>query len=224
MAAGALPAHDVVVTNPPFSDDHIPRLLAWALGVAGPADPSPPAKRRHGSARPFFALLPAYVANKPYYHTLMAQAGRPPVFFVAPTAAAYAFVAPSGARSPGPDADAMTADATSTAAATGAESPTAVRAGVFQCVWFVHLGAPAAAVLARMGLPSALLAAAPAAAAELLAPLPGVAAVAAASVAVLPRLVLAAKVTPAERRWRKKLRAGAVLRESPLPPAPGRRA
>ena len=52
LEAGRLPAHDVVVTNPPYSGDHPRRLLRWLA--------------RPGGA-PWLALMPNWVYAKPYY-------------------------------------------------------------------------------------------------------------------------------------------------------------
>lgn len=48
---GAVPAHDVLVTNPPYSGDHPQRLLQYL----------------RSSDKPWAALMPAYVADKAYY-------------------------------------------------------------------------------------------------------------------------------------------------------------
>ena len=82
VEAGALPAHDVLVTNPPYSGEHKQRLLAFLLAQAqaaasadrplatsGPSD-EPPV--RHGGrdvARwcPFLLLLPAWMAVSEYW-------------------------------------------------------------------------------------------------------------------------------------------------------------
>jgi len=52
IAAGDVPDHDVVVTNPPYSADHVPRLLKWA--------------RENG--KPFFLLMPNHFLQKDYYN------------------------------------------------------------------------------------------------------------------------------------------------------------
>lgn len=55
VADGEVPAHDVLVTNPPYSEDHVERCLQFA------------ARNLSEFGRPYFLLLPSYVINKPYY-------------------------------------------------------------------------------------------------------------------------------------------------------------
>ena len=50
-----IPPHDVLVTNPPYSADHVERCLTFA------------AENLEKHKRPYFLLLPSYVVNKPYY-------------------------------------------------------------------------------------------------------------------------------------------------------------
>ena len=52
---GRVPAHDVLVTNPPYSADHVERCLTFA------------AENLERRGRPYFLLLPSYVVHKPYY-------------------------------------------------------------------------------------------------------------------------------------------------------------
>ena len=47
--------YDVLVTNPPYSGDHVPRLLAFCAA----------------SPKPWLLLVPDYVHGKPYYAPLM---------------------------------------------------------------------------------------------------------------------------------------------------------
>jgi len=49
-----VPNHAVLVTNPPYSDDHIEKLITFAVS----------------NKKPFFLLLPVYVHKKPFYMTL----------------------------------------------------------------------------------------------------------------------------------------------------------
>ena len=71
---GAVPEHDVLVTNPPFSGDHVERLLRWA--------------REGNGGRPFLLLLPNFVATKGWFD------GNAPWLFVVPAKEDYLFWAP----------------------------------------------------------------------------------------------------------------------------------
>jgi hypothetical protein len=75
VARGGVPAHDVLITNPPYSDDHKQRCLDYVQGA------------NHG--RPFLLLMPAYVASKAYCRT---RAG---LSFLVPRAP-YAYTHPEG--------------------------------------------------------------------------------------------------------------------------------
>ena len=74
-AAGRLPAHDVLVTNPPYSAEHKQRLLAHLLGEwkaaadagAGGAAAGERSGGEAASARPFLLLLPAWLAGTDYW-------------------------------------------------------------------------------------------------------------------------------------------------------------
>ena len=58
---GTVPHHDILITNPPYSDSHKEKCLRYCLSSL---------RLRH---RPFFVLLPNYVAAKEYYQTLLHQ-------------------------------------------------------------------------------------------------------------------------------------------------------
>ena len=64
----ALPPHDVVVTNPPYSGDHVHRLLDFC--------------RTHD--RPYLLLMPNYVAAKPDFLARVSGNERPPPVYVCP--------------------------------------------------------------------------------------------------------------------------------------------
>lgn len=71
-----VPSYDVLVTNPPYSQDHIEKLLRFCVD----------------SKKPFCLLIPNYVYMKDYYHTLLSPYGFKPgthsssaMFYVAPT-------------------------------------------------------------------------------------------------------------------------------------------
>jgi len=48
----SIPAFDVLVTNPPYSEDHVPRLLDFAAA----------------SGKPFLLLMPNYISTMSYYN------------------------------------------------------------------------------------------------------------------------------------------------------------
>jgi len=61
---GTVPEHDVVVTNPPYSEDHVARALKFcATNLAA-----------HG--RPWLMLLPNYVYAKDYYRPALQEGAR----------------------------------------------------------------------------------------------------------------------------------------------------
>ena len=59
IESGMIPDHDVLVTNPPYSSDHKERCLDFAMEALKTKD------------RPFFVLLPNYVAAREYYRKLL---------------------------------------------------------------------------------------------------------------------------------------------------------
>ena len=100
--AERVPEHDVVVTNPPYSADHVERLLRWA----------------RDNGKPFFLLMPNYVCAKPYYAAALGDASvrllalvpkkrwrrwrhpRPPPAPPPTVRARYAYWTPRGLRAP----------------------------------------------------------------------------------------------------------------------------
>jgi len=65
---GSVPEYDILVTNPPYSADHMERLLHFC----------------HASQKPFFLLLPNYVYTKPYYNTGLDQSAADRPFYLVP--------------------------------------------------------------------------------------------------------------------------------------------
>ncbi|KAJ1489859.1 hypothetical protein T484DRAFT_1778638 [Baffinella frigidus] len=57
IAADRVPAHDVLVTNPPYSGEHKAKLFAWLL------EQHRAALKAGGDCRPFMLLLPAWTAK-----------------------------------------------------------------------------------------------------------------------------------------------------------------
>ena len=97
MRSGSTPTHDVVVTNPPFSGDHIQRLLEWCTRKmeqqleqteSGDGEEKKKKKKKKTKKKqkqkhrdkaddqPWFALLPQYIANKPWFHSLCSDLER----------------------------------------------------------------------------------------------------------------------------------------------------
>lgn len=66
--SGTMPPHDVLVTNPPYSEDHIPRLMDILIG------------RR----KPFAILVPDYIAKKGFYTEALGRMFTPSPLFQKP--------------------------------------------------------------------------------------------------------------------------------------------
>ncbi len=84
ISKDTVPEYDVLVTNPPYSGDHVPKLLRFCAG----------------SKKPFFLLMPNYFHTKDYYEACL----RRPVtgvqlslFFVS-SGTRYAYHTPKGRR------------------------------------------------------------------------------------------------------------------------------
>lgn len=76
-----VPAFDIVVTNPPYSGDHVERVLQFCLR----------------SGRPWFLLLPNFFIAKPWYTQHTNEAGEKP-FYLVPRKR-YLYRTPKGGRS-----------------------------------------------------------------------------------------------------------------------------
>ena len=63
LERGEVPQHDVLVTNPPYSADHVERCITFA------------ARNLYQHDRPYFLLLPSYCVNKPYYMSALLTGG-----------------------------------------------------------------------------------------------------------------------------------------------------
>ncbi|KAL9190980.1 hypothetical protein ACHAXT_000686 [Thalassiosira profunda] len=76
MQQKSIPQHDILVTNPPYSGDHKERCLQFAVDQL---------KTR---GRPFFLLMPNYVATKDYFRKIVLEGGegtkRIRTFYVTP--------------------------------------------------------------------------------------------------------------------------------------------
>ena len=158
-----IPPHDVLVTNPPFSGDHVSRLARFLST----------------RSTPFFVLAPEYVHRKVWYAQL--ERRRPGIFYMVPLER-YSFVAARGGRAQNtnvpcrhwaregqcPKADACPflhlpsdgtgvsvggaggakrAGASGSGVGSGADgvgvggaAPGAVTVAPFDCMWHVHVG------------------------------------------------------------------------------------
>jgi len=75
---GTVPAHDTLITNPPYSDDHKERCVSFAL------------EQLRTKGRPFFILMPNYVAARDYYRRiLLANPGAGTVYVIPSTPYEY---------------------------------------------------------------------------------------------------------------------------------------
>ena len=74
QAAGKVPPHDVLVTNPPYSASHVRKLLQFCV-----SDPE----------RPFLLLMPNYCYLKDYYEGLFDSMGTCPFFVIPPARISY---------------------------------------------------------------------------------------------------------------------------------------
>ena len=191
VAQQTVPEFDVLVTNPPFSGDNIERIFALAVQWG----------------KPFFLLLPQYIHRKAFYlewlRTWEPQRQPPRPVYLGPSQAPYSFSAPAFAQvqelrarrsKRAPDTTA-TAAGSSASTSGGCGGDFGVFSGHFQCIWFLSLGREHhAATLEWWRRECGDAEGAPAMSEE---------------VEALPQLCAAPKLTPAERRWRKKLAASA---------------
>jgi len=76
VRVGAVPDHDVVVTNPPYSGDHVEKFLTWAVA----------------NGKPWFLLVPNFFYMKDYYSKCIAGSS---MLYVAP-AKRYTYIASKG--------------------------------------------------------------------------------------------------------------------------------
>lgn len=79
---GRVPAHDVVVTNPPYSGDHVDRLLRWC----------------RSNGKPFLLLMPNYFCTKDYYEPALGGASRANAMLYLYPHKRYMYWTPKGLR------------------------------------------------------------------------------------------------------------------------------
>jgi len=88
----SVPKHDVLITNPPYSGNHKERCLEFAVG------------QLRDRGRPFFLLMPNYVAMKEYFRKIVldddggsGSEGKIRIFYVAPSSnRSYEYEHPEG--------------------------------------------------------------------------------------------------------------------------------
>ena len=73
VAQGRVPTHDVLVTNPPYSEGHMERLVRHCAA----------------SGKPWCALMPNFVVNKGYFRAAVEQGGEACRFLVPATQYGY---------------------------------------------------------------------------------------------------------------------------------------
>lgn len=78
---GSIPEYDVLVTNPPYSVDHMENLLKYCANTK----------------KPWFLLLPNYVYTKDYYVSSISSNTTPYMFYVTPHKR-YLYSTPKGRR------------------------------------------------------------------------------------------------------------------------------
>ena len=78
IEAKACPEYDVLITNPPYSEDHVPKLLEFATK----------------EAKPFFLLMPNWVYTKDYYGRITDPHG---MFYISANER-YMYTTPKGRR------------------------------------------------------------------------------------------------------------------------------
>jgi hypothetical protein len=111
MAAGP-PPHDVLVSNPPFSGDHMKRVVSFCVR----------------SGKPWLLLMPDFVSRKTWFR---AAIGDTPVAYLGPRSKPYQFSAPG--RDRGGAAPLLPRASTSLL-------PFQVFAAKFSCVWYLGMG------------------------------------------------------------------------------------
>ena len=117
---GRVPEHDVLVSNPPFSGDHMERAVRFA---------------EHGNrGRPWLLLMPNFMCRKPTYRAALSggpEGGGEEPFFVVPPRR-YTF------WSPGREFKADAARIRERVAA-GVHTAHGKRTAPFECMWFCQL-------------------------------------------------------------------------------------
>jgi hypothetical protein len=114
LESGAVPEHDVVVTNPPFSADHIERALRFCVS--------------RNAGRPWLLLLPSFIHKKRTCAPELARARSPPMFLF--PRATYTFWSPGRGFKTGPARERAPAEG----------EPAGKSTTPFECMWYVWCG------------------------------------------------------------------------------------
>lgn len=123
IARGEVPEHDVIVTNPPFSADHIERALRFCT--------------TQNQGRPWFLLLPSFIYKKRSCAPEIALSPSPPLFLV--PASTYTFWSPGRDFKTGPAREGQAEPAHARARASGEALP-GKPTTPFECMWYVWCG------------------------------------------------------------------------------------
>ena len=79
------PEYDVLITNPPYSADHIERLIKH---ITSP----------QLASRPWFLLMPTWVHKKEYYSSVLESAGIKPFYLIPKKGRRYVYLPPKNFR------------------------------------------------------------------------------------------------------------------------------
>jgi hypothetical protein len=123
---GGVPPHEVLLTNPPYSAEHVERLVRWASSGAQ-------------ASRPFLALMPDFYANRPWFRQLR-ESTQHRWLFLGPKDKPYVFTAPTYAAD-GKQALLSNKKDGTNFVPSQAKFQT-FTCNSFQCVWYLRLGAP----------------------------------------------------------------------------------
>eukprot|EP00614_Pseudopedinella_elastica_P017942 CAMPEP_0172650924 /NCGR_PEP_ID=MMETSP1068-20121228/242542_1 /TAXON_ID=35684 /ORGANISM="Pseudopedinella elastica, Strain CCMP716" /LENGTH=375 /DNA_ID=CAMNT_0013465301 /DNA_START=319 /DNA_END=1446 /DNA_ORIENTATION=- len=101
---GDLPPFDVLVTNPPYSGDHVERLLRFVAAASKEKKTTRHEEKKRGTrsgngqkGRAFFLLIPDYFEKRAFYRPGFAEAARAPPLRLRPKAR-YPYWTPPGLR------------------------------------------------------------------------------------------------------------------------------
>ena len=212
IKTNTVPDHDILITNPPFSSDHMERILKFCVT----------------NKRPFFLLLPQFVGKKSYYlellkilpnsmenttntdglSTSLSTTTKPLVkksftpckpIYIGPNTKAYTFTAPQRDHTGTEKLMALSSSTTTTISNNTntngkiyeSKLPFQIFSGSFQCVWFIFLGIEYQTEIVKWWNKKYSTVSRCALEEN--------------DIFKLPQLMAVPKPTPAKRRWRKKI-------------------